>query len=159
MITVNIPETLNSFSSIYAPSRVKTPKGDNVRYRISVPAVRLEFERCYVKFNDQRTGESYDTPYVNASSEIPPTIMIGNGSRTDIDAWDLLCAKAMAWRIPRDVLLIGREVNVAVSVYRPIVTGAPLHDVVTLHAVQILGDLTNSKALNDRIDEIKGWFE
>lgn len=147
MIVSKIPANTPHYAQIYEPSEaVNTEMVD--RYRIMLPRTD-EFDRCRVN----RSGG------INASSKKPPVIMIGNGHFDEQHAWDNLCDKARRWRIPLNVLLTNRPLDVACELWTPRNQFSSGAMAVELHAVRIGGDFSKSDALDERIAQIKAMFE
>lgn len=146
-ITIDIPADFESHAVIYKP-RIIHPSPEP-RYVMLLPDGPM-FDGC--RKNSRGNG-------VNASSNKPPMIMIGNDTNDDHYAWQRLCERAARWRIPLDVLLIGRPMKVACQLWTPNGRFATGHQAVNLIAVQILGDLTKSTALDTKIAETKAIFD
>ena len=153
IFTVEIPALINGprGPAIYQPSTAQGAPNPITRYGITVP-YDDRFADCRIKTHDQRTGEEVG-PFVYATSDKPPVIMIA-GEYEERRAWRHMLAKAGDYRIPHDLLLSDRPLTAAVSLW----SNGRGSVSITLHAIQIHGDLTKSDALNARITEIKGWF-
>lgn len=156
MITfsVRVPASFTHFAAIYTPrkhrnpGRFPSPSEVVEKYGLMLPRDAKGLEGCRVS---SRGG-------VNASSNKPPIIMPGNGTDDDFNAWHALCGRAARWRIPLDVLLIGRPLVAACQRWTP----EPPQwvdydglDAVFVNAIGIGGDLSQSNALDARIAEIK----
>lgn len=142
-ITISIPKGFEHHAAIY-----KKWKPPIDKYGIALPATD-EFKTCTIRSNG----------VVHASSEKQPIIVIGNDTMAEQSAWQQLMFKAERYRIPFDTLLIDRPLEVACRIWTPSGPFARGKDGITLIAVKILGDLTKSLLLDERIEEIKGWFE
>lgn len=151
-VTVSIPAGFKHHAAIYTSSKpYGSPDGSRLRHTIVMPYAS-EFVSCFVRNRD-------DVLCVMGSSERPPIIMIGNGTYEEKDSWDDLCYRAALYRVPLDTLLTDRPLKVACDVWTPSGPYSRGKDAITIHAVQVLGDLTKSAILDEKIAEIKGWFK
>lgn len=146
MITVDIPADFNHYGRIFEP--VTVDMSMKPFYSIALPNAP-KFVGCRVS----KSGN------IIAKSQQPPIIMIGDGSVRDANDWSELTNRANTWRVPLDVLLTERPLKIACDLWTPTGRFATGHQSVNLVAVQILGDLTKSVLLDERIAEIKSWFD
>lgn len=97
---------------------------------------------------------------VGASSRFRPVLVPRFGTPHNFRDWEALVSQARQWNYPLNHLLLGREVEVAVSPY--MLESNQFHPGGTyldLRGIKVGGDLTKDEGLAAHIIEVQGWFK
>lgn len=155
-ITIDIPADFDHVAAVFNPTRIMSSPTPPLEYGIIMPGDVLPAKYAlWARYSERR-----NTHIVGAKSVKAPLVYYGEDNSADAqDAFERLKWKADRWSIPYNVLLRGRPLRVAVTPYEGVnhTEMRPMRGL-TLNAVQVLGDLTKSEALDARIAEIRGWF-